>query len=305
MAPTTPTTPTVTPSAISNASLSKPPKDVVPLGAIVGGVAGGVLLAIIALAAWKIWRRSMKRKRAKEENVCITRRNTLRNRNTSTTSKLRSYSPLVWAPPATKVKWAATEKDVKDTPMSSDDQMTEKTKAEEKPRPGLIMSTLKSKEKDGEASGGSSPTTPSRPKPLKSSRSAGRSAMRQGSRRPPDLAGDVKLPVPPPPTSPPLRAPRHRPSTISSGSYYSLESGEEHPVPRPPRLQSVLSAMGNLSEARISASNGNRLSVSSSMWSFFSRNSRVMRGGGSSRFSQATSNSAYSQPEEPPVGVAY
>ncbi|KAK1217239.1 hypothetical protein PQX77_020088 [Marasmius sp. AFHP31] len=273
--------------------------DEVPLGTIVGGVAGGVCLAIIAMLVWKIWRRSMKRTRTREqETVCITRRNTLRNKRAS--AKLQSQSPVLYTPAAAKVKWAASEKD---TPMPPSYKVVEKPKVEGSAKPGLTVSTTKHKEKDNESPGGS-PTTPSRPKPLRSAKSAGQ-GVKQASRRPADLTPDVKLPIPPPPTSPPLRAPRHKPSTASSRSYYSLESGEEYPNSRPARLHSVLSALGNLSDVRTSIHGGNRASVSSSMWSFFSRNSRVARTVGSSRYSQATSNSVYSQPEEPIVGVAH
>ncbi|KAJ8072520.1 hypothetical protein AAF712_011188 [Marasmius tenuissimus] len=285
----------------SNAAFQPPSNDdEVPLGAIVGGVAGGVCLAIIAMLVWKIWRRSMKRTRIEEqETVCITRRNTLRNKRAP--AKLQSQSPMLYTPAAAKVKWAASEKD---TPMPADCNLVEKKpKVEASVKPGLTVSTTKSKEKDNEPPGGS-PTTPSRPKPLRSTKSAGQEAKR-ASRRPADLTPDVKLPIPPPPTSPPLRAPRHKPSTVSSRSYYSLESGEEYPNSRPARLHSVLSALGNLSDVRTSVHGGNRASVSSSMWSFFSRNSRAARTVASSRYSQATSNSVYSQPEDPIVGVAY
>ena len=235
-----------------------------------------------------------------QETVCVTRRNTLRNKRAS--AKPQSQSALFYTPPVAKnqVKWAASEKD---RPMPTGDKVVERTKAEVPAKPGLTASTMKRKDSDTESSAPPSPTLPSRPKPLRSGKPAGQ-AVKEASRRPAHLAGDVNLPIPPPPTSPPLRAPRPKPSTVSSRSYYSLESGEEHPNSRPPRLHAVVSALGNLSEGRTSGP-GNRMSVSSSMWSFFSRNSRGARTVGSSRYSQATSNSVYSQPDEPVVGVAY
>ncbi|KAG7089610.1 hypothetical protein E1B28_011276 [Marasmius oreades] len=294
MPPTTTTiTLTLTGSALSN-SPNQNIGDKVPLGAIVGGVAGGILLALVCLVGWRVRRSRMTHRRGEEvrKNASFTRQNTLRNSST-VTSTLCSDSPPAWTPTATKVKFAMPDKEMEEILASADSQV------------GAIMfkAEPESIEKEESGTGGKPSMTPSRPKALKASRSSNRHQRAKSASGRPSELGNVKLPIPPPPAVP-ARIPRHKVSTVSSGSYYSLESGEEYPSRGPARIHSVVSALGNLSDTRSPMPLATRNSISSSMWSFLSRTSRGGRAP-SNRLSQATSNSAYSQPEEPIVGVAY
>ncbi|KAK7051005.1 hypothetical protein VNI00_005117 [Paramarasmius palmivorus] len=278
--------------------------DEVPVGTIVGATAGGALLAVLAVVAWKVWRRSLKRKRTRarwnEEALRVTKENTKQNSASGTTkTRSRSHSPVFWAPPPSKVKFAAA------------------TKGDETSSTPSLATNDKSSHAAGDKEKGTMANppviTPSKPRPLKSSKrladankTTNKDSQSGSSDTNVSLAPSL-LPQPPPPPPPPraARRPRHKASTVSSGSYYSLESGEEHNGSRTGRFHSVISALENMSDVTgpRSSAGGNRLSVSSSLWSFLSKNSRGGRGP-PSRISQATTNSAYSQPDEPEVGVA-
>lgn len=272
-----------------------------PVAEMAGGIAGGVLLAILAFSGWRLWRRSVKRKRRQEMALHIskeTKHNTKHNATStgsspSSTVKKTQPPTVFWAPSPTKVKFAPERSEANDS------------KTSELKGSGVIAPTLKTKEKEKDTVVSPSIPKPSMPKALKSSKTAP-SSYRSPSSNPSSSSKDIPPPPPPPPARHPARRPKHKPSTISSGSYYSLESGEASEMGRPAGLQSMLSALGNLSEVgtRSSTNHPHRLSVSSSMWSFLSRTSRAGRGP-ASRFSQATSNSAYSQSGESEVGIAW
>ncbi|KAF9267713.1 hypothetical protein L218DRAFT_642418 [Marasmius fiardii PR-910] len=169
--------------------------DTIPLGAIVGSVAGGILLALISLLGWMAWRKTTLHKRAKEKAASLTRQNTLRN----SSDKLRPYSPAwVPGPTSTKVKFAATpEKGIDRDIPSSADHNAEKTKMEFKLKKG------------DNGLGGKASMTPSRPKALKAPRSL---KQHHSTSEYSSELGNVKLPIPPPPTLP-SRLPRHKAST--------------------------------------------------------------------------------------------
>ncbi|ESK88782.1 hypothetical protein Moror_17116 [Moniliophthora roreri MCA 2997] len=266
----------------------------VPTGVIVGATGGGALLAVLMVVAWKVCKRSMKRKRTRErwneEALRVTKENTRQN-TIPGSSKSRSHSPIFWAPTPTKVKFAAPN-EIKN-PSTSTLGITEKS--------------LHSKGTKGKGTAENAATVmPSKPRPLKSSKRA--EGVKTASPSHQSSPSPVTVPLPSPPPLPPrvARLPHRKPSNISSRSYYSLESGEDHNGSRTgSRFYSVLSALGNVSDVAgpRSSGGGNRMSVSSSLWSFLSRNSRGERGP-PTRLSQASSTSAYSQPEESVVGLA-
>ncbi|KAI0062212.1 hypothetical protein BV25DRAFT_1916138 [Artomyces pyxidatus] len=80
---------------------SGPPKSPVPISAIAGGVAGGVVLAFIAVVAWTTWGRKLRRQEAKQRkelhDTLAVRENT--RRNASSARPRSQYEPKLSANP--------------------------------------------------------------------------------------------------------------------------------------------------------------------------------------------------------------
>ena len=67
-------TTTIYPSSTASATSTHPHRQVVPIGAIVGGVCAGAAAACIITIAWILWGRSIKRKQLKERQQAVSAR---------------------------------------------------------------------------------------------------------------------------------------------------------------------------------------------------------------------------------------
>lgn len=269
----------------------------VPVGAIAGGAVGGVCLAVVMVVAWTTWGRSIERTKAKQQMEAvrdeyiqiinkltrrqdahrITRKNTAHNAHALSKPRTHSYRPIFWSPPPPgKVKFA------NEKPLNDKDTLVANDKRD---APATVI--------------------PSHPKPL-------RSAKSEGSRDAAQIdATDLNRPRTQPRVSSPLVPPPpllHKQSNVSSGSEYSVETGEAHQTRTPRHLLAALGNLGSSSGAQGSEVPRNSKYSATSNWTFLSRSSNGQKGTQSNRVSQATSASLYSQPDDPtavPVGVAY
>ncbi|KAL1674970.1 hypothetical protein EV122DRAFT_219464 [Schizophyllum commune] len=212
-------TTTIYPSSTASPTSTHPHRQVVPIGAIVGGVCAGAAAACIITAAWILWGRSIKRKQLKERQQAEKEQqlseNTKRNAGRFSTPgpAAGSYRPLFGLPESRKIKFAPIDEKPHSPPAIA--------------RP---------------------PTPPPPPPPSKDdAHSSPFDDIHEET-------ADVGTPLPPPPppaprrtsTPPPLRstkasrdlaseakeAPRHslrsKASAASSASMYSTASGEAH-----------------------------------------------------------------------------
>ncbi|KAJ3840471.1 hypothetical protein F5878DRAFT_68367 [Lentinula raphanica] len=124
----------------------------VPVAAIAGGVTAGALLAVALVIGWIVWGRSIKRQKAKEQreavslvrchvyrmaqknflqdDLRITKQNTMKNASTFSKPRDYSYRPLFWPPSDTQVRFAAPDGSEKNT---STTHATRKTPSRPKP----------------------------------------------------------------------------------------------------------------------------------------------------------------------------
>ncbi|KAJ6611768.1 hypothetical protein B0H10DRAFT_345082 [Mycena sp. CBHHK59/15] len=80
----------------------------IPVGAIVGGMVGGAVLAILCMAGWVVWGkavRRMKEKRKREAEALRTRSNTRYNASALSRPWIEAGPPRVLRPFATRVKF--------------------------------------------------------------------------------------------------------------------------------------------------------------------------------------------------------
>ncbi|KAJ7285570.1 hypothetical protein C8J57DRAFT_641091 [Mycena rebaudengoi] len=177
----------------------------IPVGSIVGGMAGGVVLALLLTAGWILWGKALRRTKEKQQRETDALRRTKSNTRYNASALSKTWGEVY--------------------------------------RPGRAPHASETRVKF------TSEKAVSAPKALRSKEHA--------------------QPVP------------RMPSTVSSASLYSAESGEEHQIRAPTSL--ILAALGNIEAAFTRASWGDRRS-------------------GPHRGSQATTESGYSQEG---VGVAY
>lgn len=222
--------PSVVPGPISHTSHNS-----VPIGPIVGGALGGVLLAVVAVLAWHWWGRSIKHKEAEEKKEALAffqlRENTRRNASSSLKEGHDSYTA------SSILRSGNAERKIKFSSSSSESN----------------HSTLKSmNEKETIKNAGDTPTakyfgfrginhTPAKPSPL------AHNAIPIPPEAPPE---ETRPTLPRTPSSqsdqltslpfsqgghkgPPLV---HKPSKASSLSMYSTQSGEERQHLVPPSL---------------------------------------------------------------------
>ncbi|RDB21208.1 hypothetical protein Hypma_011340 [Hypsizygus marmoreus] len=253
----------------------------VPVAAIVGGVVGGALLAIMVTVGWVCWGKSIKRAQLKEwreaDAVRKTRLNTLHNA-ASSRPHMHSYKPLFPRPVDKKIKFAGHDDDEKPSGWSLN-------------APGASPALQKGSVPHADLPPflTRSPAIPkvSKPKPLRSVK--GSSHLSTLAAEPNGhLRGQASA-------EPPLTRIPHKPSTISSASVYSTASGEEHEVRVPPNL--IIAALGSLGSSveafRNSSGGGDRRSTASSNRSFLWRMVYGLQGNvQSDRYSQASSQSA-------------
>ncbi|THV08058.1 hypothetical protein K435DRAFT_772364, partial [Dendrothele bispora CBS 962.96] len=269
------TTTTVVIHQPTTASTSSTQVNTIPVAAIAGGTVGGVVLALIILWAWQVWGRSIKRTDAKKKKetdaLRITKQNTMRNAYAFSNPHSHSYKPLFWPPSDAKVKFA--------TPDRSESPNM-KSKGLMMPREVVPVIT--------------------KPKPLRSS-GGGDSSKSPETEIPAPTMTEIKPPAP-------ARIPRNSPNTTRTArTTTACSTGSAEERVKQSAFHSLITALGSdagQNTPRTSQLSGtNRLSTTSN-WSWFSRSTR----GTQSRNSQATSASAYSQPDASlsnDVGVAY
>ncbi|CAL1703843.1 unnamed protein product [Somion occarium] len=214
-------TTTIFPSTSPTTTLvfGEPPAPV-PIGAIVGGTIAGVVLAVGVVVTWVWWGRCIKREKHKEKRellrVLEVRENTRRNASTSGTG-----APLGHSPASTLSKQKRTVKFGDEPPplpspkpsTSGDATITSRTKT---PTSTTASSSL------------TTPYAPPKPSPL--ARALSTSSTKTS---PPDT---TITPLPPKPVTRihlPIVDSRPVSSTLSSNSFYSIQSMDE-PQPRIP-----------------------------------------------------------------------
>jgi len=272
------------------------PKSDLPVAAIAGGTAGGVVLAVAAVIIWTWWGRCIKRKREKEREQLLAslqvRENT--RRNASSGSYTRFPSSFSSSRHERKVTFVPTPPSTP-SPIPSALRMKEEAKA---PQRGGYPESL---EKPQRAS--TAPHKPPRPSPLgrNNSRheqapllvSTGRTEYPSPSPRPSPAQSTATSPV-----QPFLKRPlTHKSSAASSMSAYSTASGEE----RQKRVSTslIMAALGHMDPRRSWL--GNYLPLSAPR----NRGNNDLE---ASRLSRMSTASMYSQPDDihgGPVGYAY
>ncbi|KAI0928133.1 hypothetical protein AcV5_005797 [Taiwanofungus camphoratus] len=261
-------------------------KTPVPVGAIAGGVAGGVFLAIAAVLIWTWWGRCIKRQKANQRKEALAnlevRENTRRNASSG------SYTNLPPTFPSSRRHIRKSQVRFAASPPISPQSTLKVLKEDVKPErvePDLSPT-----------SGAVPPHKPVRPSPLGRNSSRNEAApllmARARSERQNRRAAAQSNP---PPVQPFLRRPlAKKASAASSASVYSTESGEE----RQNRVSSslIMAALGHLDPRRSFLANYLPLTAPKH------GNSHDIE---QSRLSQVSAASVYSQPDEPSEHVGY
>lgn len=296
-------------------------KTPVPVGAIAGGVAGGVFLAIAAVLIWTWWGRCIKRQKANQRKeavrkpfafhlpIILTVYSQLANlevrENTRRNASSGSYTNLPPTFPSSRRHIRKSQVRFAASPPISPQSTLKVLKEDVKPeRVGMSITfapnlklNLTSAEPDlSPTSGAVPPHKPVRPSPLGRNSSRNEAApllmARARSERQNRRAAAQSNP---PPVQPFLRRPlAKKASAASSASVYSTESGEE----RQNRVSSslIMAALGHLDPRRSFLANYLPLTAPKH------GNSHDIE---QSRLSQVSAASVYSQPDEPSEHVGY
>ncbi|KAI0371841.1 hypothetical protein BV20DRAFT_1043129 [Pilatotrama ljubarskyi] len=257
----------------------------VPVAAIAGGTAAGVILALVVVVGWTWWGRSIKRKKAKEIKEALAvlqvRENTRKNAS-SLSHPASQYRPafslrnhqqrkVKFVPPAP----SSSQSTLKGSPAAKKmDSDAEKRALQQRsaPRPPTPPSVYEDAPERPE---------PALPPPLpRRNPSRGRAPVESTISTAPSAFGQHRL--------------AHQPSTLSSGSVYSTQSAmEERQTSGVP--SSLLAALANEDVRRSLLAN------------YLPWNRHRTSTASQNRLSEYSTGSLYSQYDEPwePVGYAY
>ncbi|TBU28986.1 hypothetical protein BD311DRAFT_308856 [Dichomitus squalens] len=259
--------------SVSNATTSD-----IPIAAIAGGTAAGVVLALVAVIGWTWWGRCIKRRTAKERKEVLAfleiRENTRRNASTLShpVSQYRPSLPLHGSHER-KVTFVSNQSTLRSTTeLKKEASDPEKPTPNPSPRPPAPIAHLNG-----------TPTRPEAGHPPPLPRRNPQRARAVGE----PLAASDQLP----PTQHRLM---HQASTLSSGSVYSTQSAMEEGQSGVP--SSLLMALGN---------EGNRRSLLAGYMPWNRYRSSVAS---NNRLSEYSTGSGYSQLDDLPwesVGFAY
>ncbi|OCH95209.1 hypothetical protein OBBRIDRAFT_767857 [Obba rivulosa] len=291
--------PAVSTTTITSAGLSftLPPSpsqetSSVPVAAIAGGTAGGVVLALAAVIGWTWWGRSIKRKKAKERKEALAylqvRENTRRN---ASAFSPRSGGALVGKPSEPsrherKISFATSAASSNNStlngtpPEENDAAVDEKTSpASASYKPTVTYAPVRPSPLARNISRMSDEDTPTTPPSGPESMQRQDSTESETPSVQPFLSRRVQLPPP---------------SFVSTGSVYSQQSGEDHQN----RISSslILAALGQESTRRSLLAN------------YIPMDENRRHGHEPSRLSHMSTGSVYSEiDDEPwvPIGYAY
>ncbi|GBE82568.1 predicted protein [Sparassis crispa] len=205
-------------------------KSTVPIAPIVGGAVGGAFLAVAAVLIWKWWGWCIKRQGEKDRKEALERKKLRQNtrRNTSSGAFAGNQPPAAMSHTGKKVSFISR------TPSPRPSKKEAKTAARAAAKKAVKTPEADALSRPRRASG----PRPIRPSPLSQSisKSPTPSTPSSSSPIPPSPSRTAKaakreLAEPDSPSvrpflSRPLMA--QRPSTMTSDSVYSTESGEEH-----------------------------------------------------------------------------